>query len=116
MLMEMAVSKAKSTGRKLHYGIPTEKCFQPQVAFFYLLSRNPGAFHFVALPSPRDSKSFVSGQWKQREHLCSEVTHIAIRYIPWGRMSPRAPLGRQGSWAEDALAGQTSLSDCATLG
>ena len=41
-----------------------KKCSWSQVAFFYLLIRDPGAFHFVALPSPRDSKSFVSGQWK----------------------------------------------------
>lgn len=56
------------------------------MAFFYLLIRDPGAFHSGALPSPRDSKSFISGQWKQRERLCSEVTHIATSYIPLGRM------------------------------
>lgn len=71
---------------------------------------------YVALPSPRDSKSFVPGRWKQRERLCSEMAHITISYIHLGRMSPQAALGCQGSWAGDALAGQTSLSDRTTMG
>lgn len=52
--------------------------------------QGPNFFHFVALPSPKDSKSFVSGRWKQRR-LCSEMAHITISYIHLGKNESSRP-------------------------
>ena len=46
--------------------------------------------------------------------LRSDIHHYQLH--PFGKNDPRAPLGHQRSWAEDALARQTFLSDRATLG
>lgn len=47
-----------------------------QVAFLYMLFRDPGAFHFVApSPFPRASVSFVSSQYKQKESWLRSDTH-----------------------------------------
>lgn len=51
----------------------------------------------------------------ERAPLLKSDTHHYQSH-PFGKNDPRAPLGHQCSWAEEALARQTSLSDRAKLG